>query len=71
MSIKDDVMSVLREEITEERTDELIDYLFDKLPVTWYLKVFIPIAKSVVDKMLPERLLDAIEHILTRGEANA
>lgn len=70
MSIKEDVMAVLRAEITEEKTDELIDYLFDKVPAPWYLKPFLPIAKSLVDKMLPDKLLDAIEKLLL-GADNA
>lgn len=70
MGIKQDVMETLRVEITEEKTDELINYLFDKVPVPWYLKPTVPIAKKFVDKMLPERLLDAIEKLLTKGEEN-
>ena len=63
---KQEVIDFLREEITEDRTDELIDYLFDlagpKIP--FYLKPFVGIAKGFVDRMLPEQLIDAIAKLL-------
>ena len=68
MSVKEELMQTLRENITEENTDELIEYLFDKLPIPWYLRPLAGIGKSFVDRLLPERLLDAIEHILNKGE---
>jgi hypothetical protein len=70
MSVKSDVMDVLREEITEDKTDQLLDYLFAKLPVSWYIKPFLPIARNIADSMLPERLLDGIEMLLYRSDTN-
>ena len=68
----DEVMAFLRAEITEENTDQLLDWLVqlakdsDKVP--WWVKKFaLGFVRGFVDKMLPDTLLDAIENLL-RGK---
>ena len=57
----DAVMGFLREEITEDRTDLFIDRLMNLIKVPWVPKWLV---RKVLDRMLPKKLLDAIEHVL-------
>lgn len=61
----DTVMAFLREHITEERTDEWIDYLVEKLHLPRWIPSFI--VRRVLDSMLPQKVLDSIESLLRKS----
>lgn len=58
------VMDFLRREITEDRTDQLLDEVMKRLPLPWFLPK--SIVRGVMDRFLPEQLLNAIESVLVK-----
>ena len=60
--IRDKFLQILEEEVlTEENTDQLIKIIFDSIKLPWYIPK--RILKKVLDRLLPETLLDAIRSI--------
>lgn len=60
--MREELMQVLEEEIlTEENTDKLIEALFNRLDLPWWLPS--GVAKRVLDRLLPDVLLDAIKSL--------
>lgn len=55
-------LTAIREILTEENTDALIEILMDRLKLPFWLS-WLPIGK-VLDKMLPETLLNLFEDLL-------
>lgn len=62
------IMGFLRNQITEARTDVLIDEVLNRVPFPRYIPKFL--VKKVLDSMLPEKMLDAIESTLVRFRAD-
>jgi len=65
-AIVDWVMNLLRQVLTEERTDEFIDWIFLKIKLPLWLAWATPIVKKALDDLVPEKLLDAIEQLLRK-----
>ena len=60
---KELLIDILETEVfTEENTDKIIDLIFDNLKLPWYVPS--AIAKRVLDRMLPDILLNAIKGVL-------
>lgn len=59
-------LDVLQDALTEENTDRVLDLLFFSLRLPWWIPA--AIARRVLDGLLPEVLLGAIEKVL--GEAD-
>jgi len=60
---KAEIVQILEEEVlTEENTDLLINFIFDKIDLPWYVPG--RIVKKILDRMLPEVLLDALKSVL-------
>lgn len=55
-------LTAIREILTEENTDALIEILLDRISLPFWLS-WLPIGK-VLDKMLPETLLNLFEDLL-------
>lgn len=64
VSARNVVMQFLRKNMTEEKTDEFLDFIEDHLAdaLPWWFPM--GIAKTVVDYLLPNVILDAIEDVL-------
>jgi hypothetical protein len=57
------VLETLEQEVlTEENTDRLIELIFSRINLPWYVPG--RIVKKVLDRMLPDILLDAIRNLL-------
>lgn len=56
------LVALEEEVLTEENTDRLIDAIFSRLHLPWYVPS--AIAKKVLDRMLPDVLLQALRAIL-------
>lgn len=56
------VMRWLRANVTEDATDDFIDFLLDQVDLPWYVPGFL--VKRTLDGMFPELLLDGIEKAL-------
>ena len=65
----DSVMGFLKEEITEERTDALIDRILDGIKLPFWFPKFI--VKKALDRMLPEKIFEAIDYVLRKIEREA
>jgi len=62
-SMKEELFNILATEVlTEENTDALIEAIFDRINLPWYVPS--GIAKRVLDRMLPDVLLNAIADVL-------
>ncbi len=59
-------LDVLRSALTEENTDRFLDLVFVALRLPWWVPALI--ARRVLDAMLPEVLLGALEKILGEAE---
>ena len=60
------VMAILREALTEQTSDDFLDFIFEKIKLPLWLSWAKPIVKKGVDDLVPEKLLDAIEQLLNR-----
>lgn len=56
------VMGFLRNQVTEDRTDKLIDTFLNKIDFPKWIPKFI--VRKVLDAMLPDKVLDSLEHFL-------
>lgn len=56
-------LEALREILTEENTDALIRIIEDKISLPFWLR-WIPLG-SILDRLLPEKLLEVFEDLLT------
>ena len=55
-------MQILEEEVlTEENTDKLIEIIFARLDLPWYVPA--GIAKKVLDRLLPDVILDGLKSL--------
>ena len=62
-SVRDEFLLVLSTEVlNEENTDKLIDAIFDRISLPWWVPT--AVAKRVLDRLLPETLLKAIQSIV-------
>lgn len=60
---KAEIVQILEEDVlNEENTDKLIDFIVKKIKLPWYVPG--RIVKKVLDKMLPDVLLDALKSML-------
>ena len=55
-------LETLRRVLTEENTDRLLDVIFGSIRLPWWIPG--RIARRVLDEILPEVLLGALERIL-------
>lgn len=66
MNWKDETMITVREILTEERTDMVIEEILLSIPIPWWSR---RIVKGLLDQLLPGVIINAIESVLDR-EAN-
>jgi len=60
-NVREFILSVLREVVTEENTDVAIKFVVDKLP--FWLR---PFAGIVLDRLLPEKFLELVDYMLRK-----
>lgn len=61
--LKSQALIAIREVLTEDNTDALIDLIMDRLPIPFWMR-WLPI-RSVLDRLLPETLLNVFEDLLS------
>jgi hypothetical protein len=60
------ILQVLREALSEERTDQFIDWLLERVKFPIWIAWAKPFIRKALDYMLPEQLLSAIEKLLSQ-----
>lgn len=61
-NVREFILSVLREVVTEENTDVAIKFAVDKLP--FWMK---PLAGIVLDRLLPEKFFELVDYMLKKA----
>ena len=61
-NVREFILSVLREVVTEENTDVAIKFATDKLP--FWLR---PFAGMVLDRLLPEKFFELVDYMLKKA----
>jgi len=60
-NVREFILSVLREVVTEENTDVAIAFVVNKLP--FWLR---PFAGIVLDRLFPEKFLELVDYMLRK-----
>lgn len=62
-AIKQEILDALKEALSEENTDRVIDLMLLKLSLPWWIPT--GFVRKILDRLLPDVVINLIEELLT------